>query len=137
MHGYDTDALRVFGDEATRRPTKGAPKIGYALAAALNGDLAKGVRAMRRALRIDPDALHYVRIEEGLRSRIEGLVERYAALERSRDSNFMLAALHYLLHDLDSAERAIKLVVVAGDGPRGTVNLRDLISQERREAGAL
>ena len=86
---------------------------------------------MRRGLRIDPSALDYVRIEERLRPRIGELVERYGALERSRDTGFILAALHYLLHDVDSAKRAIEQVTIMGGATKSSANLRDLIAHER------
>ena len=90
---------------------------------------------MRRGLRIDPSALHYVHIQERLRPRIEELVERYAALERSRNTGFMLAALHYLLHDVEGAQRAIEQGMRTGDGSQSTLSLRDLIAQERVAGG--
>ena len=70
------------------------PKVGYALASALSGDLNKGVWAMRRALQSNPDALEYVTVSQQLRPRIEHLVHGYA---RHADARFMISALHQLL----------------------------------------
>jgi hypothetical protein len=54
------EAQRVFAALAKTHPLQGSPKIGYAVAIADIGQLSKGAVAMRQALRIDPDALHYV-----------------------------------------------------------------------------
>ena len=55
--GRDRAALRQFSRLAGRDPDAGGPKIGYALSAARLGDLTNAARAMRRVLRVDPNAL--------------------------------------------------------------------------------
>ncbi len=80
--GRPVDALREFANEAPRHPSHGLPKIGYALSTAASGDLERGSLAMRRAMRIDPDAAHYLVLDEELRGRIDQLVKEYDARAR-------------------------------------------------------
>lgn len=64
--GEARQAVKAFARTATDAPDKGAPKVGYALASATSGDLRQGARAMRRALRVDADALHYLALDQDL-----------------------------------------------------------------------
>ena len=85
---------------------------------AASGDLERGSFAMRRAMRIDPDALHYLVLDETLRGRIDQLVQEYDARDRTAadsDTAFMLAALYYLRGDIDAARTAVEHAVVTGD----------------------
>jgi hypothetical protein len=128
IKGYSRDALDRFVIAAQANPSSGAAKVGYALATADLGRLDKGVWAMRRALRIDPDSLHYVNGKAGLRYKISHLVGRYEKADhyriRSTDANFMLAALYYLLDDHDASRRYVEKV---DDGTNSTRNLQQLI----------
>jgi hypothetical protein len=86
---------------------------------------------MRRALRIDPNSMHYVTIDTAVRSRVEELVTRYnddtGRTVGNAEAAFMVASLHYLLGDVNSACLAIDRAV--GDGGRNssTRNLQGLI----------
>ncbi len=128
------DALSVFANEAQRNPTRGMPKLGYALAAAQLGDLDKGVWAMRRALRYDPDALHYFTAGQQLRPKIHHLIGRYEnrleSASYNPDAAFMLAALHYLVRDTDAARAAINLAIRQADRSSSAANLKRLIDAE-------
>ena len=130
---YD-DALREFANEAPRHPSHGLPKIGYALSTAASGDLRRGVWAMRRALGVDPESIHYMTIDEPLRSRVAQLITRYrdndGAAVRNANAAFMLASLHYLLGETDSARIAIDLAVADGDRSTSTGNLKRLIDAD-------
>lgn len=131
--GRYAPALQTFASDAMSQPTKATPKVGYALAAAGLGDLSRGVWAMRRALRIDPDAVHSVTIDEPLRPRLQHLVNQYQQLlDRTGDNRetvFMLASLHYLLRDTASARISIELAIQEGDSTSGAANLRRLIDE--------
>ncbi|MFQ5785191.1 MAG: hypothetical protein ACE5H8_10255, partial [Alphaproteobacteria bacterium] len=129
--GYE-QALSNFARQANGHPSQGLPKVGYALSAALAGDLGRGVWAMRRALRIDPHAVHYVYIGDTLRPKVEYLVGRYRSRSDRGDegATFMLASLHYLLRDTASARDEIDLAVANGDRNPSTVNLEQLIAAE-------
>ncbi len=139
--GNSGAALSAFGEQATANPNKGEPKIGYALSAAVGGDLSTAAWAMRRACRADPNAMRYVHLNEQLQSRVGQLVERYQGiLDRSpnnRESAFMLASLHYLLGDTHSAHTEINLAVQYGDRDHSTTNLRRLIDERVAEQAAL
>ena len=132
------DALQEFALQAAGEPTKGAPKIGYALASAMAGDLAKGAWTMRRALHIDADAMHYVEIDQQLRPRVEQLAGEYQEAQdpptANPDMTFMLAALHYLLGNVDAAHDAMRRLVHEGDSNTSARNLRQLIEKEKEIA---
>ena len=129
--GRYSQALSIFAAEARNRPSAGRPKVGYALSTAAGGDLRRGVWAMRRALGVDPEYIHYMTIDEPLRSRVAQLITRYrdndGAAVRNAEAAFMLASLHYLLGDRDSARIAIDLAVADGDRSSSTGNLKRLI----------
>ena len=132
-------ARRVFGQQAQASPRKGTPKVGYALAAAELGRLDKGIWAMRRALRHDPDALHYITVDETLRGQLGHLARRYHALSpapgKNADTDFMLAALYYLMDDYTAAHDAISRSLAAGDPAPSAQNLQRLIEAEIQDAG--
>ena len=132
--GKYTDALAIFTREANLHPTRGVPKVGYALSAALSGDSKSGVWAMQRAFIIDPSSIEYIRLDERLRARIEELIEHYqgrvVGSDRIEGAEFMVASLHYLLGDSTAARTAID--VTLGDGGRAasTRNLRGLLEAQ-------
>ncbi len=132
--GHSSSALTAFAQEAESSPSKAAPKVGYSLASALQDDLAGGIWAMRRAFEFDPEGAHYVVIDKRLRSKVDQLIGRYRGLSYKNgedpDPAFMLAALHYLLHDVDAARAAINQALAHGDKIRSTSNLKDLIDKE-------
>lgn len=133
--GQNDAALSAFADQAENNPHKGGPKVGYALSAAIGGDFATGVWAMRRACRIDPQAMHYIALDSKLRSRVTGLIRRYqtdgAPDGRNADSSFMLAALHYLTGDMAAARTAVERSIEFGDTTSSAAHLRRLIGTRR------
>ena len=133
--GRYSQALAIFAAEASNRPNAGRPKVGYALSTAAGGDLRRGVWAMRRALRIDPESMHYMTLDAPLRARVTQIVTRYrdnaGPAVRNADAAFMRASLHYLLGDMDSARAAIDLAVADGGSGSGTGDLKRLIDADR------
>jgi len=129
-------ALSDFGRQAQASPSKGAPKVGYALASADLGHLSKGIWAMRRALRIDPHALHYITLDQNLDSKVEQIIHQYEKQQTYSDSNadaaFMLASLHYLRRNIEAARSNIDHAMVTGSIRSSTKNLKNLIDQEER-----
>jgi len=107
--GEQRRALKTFATQAQNNPKNGTIKVGYALAAAASGDLDRGVWAMRRAMRIDPDTLHYLTLDEDLKGIVNHLITRYKNDSHYRvettDRDFMVASLYYLLHDTEAAGR--------------------------------
>jgi len=121
-------ALRAFAAQALEDPENGVPKVGYALAAASAGDLERGVWAMRRAMRIGPDSLHYLDIDEHLRAVVERLIERYRPA-RDADGSFMVASLAYVAGDEQTARSSLAAALEAGDDAPSTTNLRSLLGE--------
>ncbi len=124
-------AKSVFVNQADSYPEAGQPKVGYALSSAMLGDLDKGVWAMRRALRTDPDSLHYLTADDSLQPYILDVADRYEerfnGSGRDPDNPFMIAALRYLLDDKDAARSAIGQAIDNGDESTSTANLRGLL----------
>lgn len=129
--GRYRDALHSFGNLAQANPDKGAPKAGYALAAAAVGDLDRGIWAMKRALLFDADSLNYLQVDMNLESTLAELISRYQVRMDNRqdaDSGLMLASLYYLSGDLNAARQTIELTRQYGHSDN-LARLGDLISQ--------
>jgi len=127
---HPNKALSAFAIEAQDHPAKGMPKVGYALASAGTGQLGRGVWAMRRALRFDPESLHYVAVDQSLRKRIRDLIHRYdydSTSAKATDAAFMRASLHYLLRETPAARTAMKQALDTRNGTVSTRNLKKLI----------
>ncbi len=131
--GRDRAALRQFARLAGREPDAGGPKIGYALAAARLGDVSNAARAMRRVLRVDPDALAAVPMDESLHGRLVPLrtqyMRRLARFDHDRDGALMFASVCYLLGEADSARYAIGYLTANGDRGPTTENLDRLVNE--------
>jgi hypothetical protein len=128
------EALQAFGHYAQANPSEGMPKVGYALALAELGRLDKGIRAMRRALQENPEALPYMAIDEKLRPKVERTKGRYEQSDQfsGNDSggSFMLAVLYYLLDDMDAAQKAMERNIDSYDTSTSAKNLKRLIEEE-------
>lgn len=134
--GKTDTAFTYFSKAAEAEPSKGNPKIGYALAAADLGQLDKGIWAMRRALNVDPDALHYVTLNDKLDSKVRRMIDDYVKQQeysgKQASSSFMLASLHYLRRDMASARSYINQAVRAGHVSSSTKSLQKLIANEEK-----
>ena len=128
------EALQAFGHYAQANPTEGTPKVGYALALAELGRLDNGIRAMRRALQENPEALPYVAIDGKLRPKLERVKGRYEQSEQffgnDPGGSFMLAALYYLLDDMDAAQKAMERNIDSYDTSTSAINLKRLIEEK-------
>jgi hypothetical protein len=128
------EAVQAFGHYAQANPSEGMPKVGYALALADLGRLDKGIRAMRRALQENPEALAYVAIDGKLRWKVERAKGRYEQSDQFSGNDpggsFMLAALHYLLDDMDAAQKAMERNIDSYDTSTSAKNLKRLIEEE-------
>jgi hypothetical protein len=131
------EALDVFAAQAGQYPKDGIPKVGYALSAAMQRDLNKAAWAMRGAFRIDPDSLQYLRIDASLRTHIDALLDEYhnqlnyAQGNRHFDVAFMIAALNYLIQEIDAARAAIVEVEKLGDSSPSAINLQRLVAKNK------
>jgi len=132
--GKSRAALRIFAEEAENHPGKGAPKVGYALASASSGDLNRGVWAMRRAFRIDPDSLDYLHFDEKALTVINQLIGKYQVVSLDHrggpDSAFMVSALNYLRHDYKTAHEALNQAIEGGDKSVSLTNLQKLLREQ-------
>ena len=131
--GEQRSALKTFSTQAQNDPKNGTLKVGFALATAETGDLDRGVWAMRRAVRIDPDALHYLTLDKNVQGIVKKLIHRYEddgyhTLEAT-DRDFMIASLYYLLHNADAADQ----VLSDQDTHTSAQNLDRLIQQMRAD----
>ena len=125
-------ALTTFANEAQSNPNSGVPKAGYALATASKGNLDRGIWAMRRAFRIDPDSLHYLQLDEKGHMVIDDLISQYSSQENNTDVDqaFMVSALYYLKHNYIAAKKSIVSAQKNGDKSSSYTNLQKLIDQQ-------
>jgi len=100
-------ALQEFGTRATAQPEEGIHKIGYALAAAGSGDLQRGDWAMKRALRYDRDAFHYIEVDDSVQGLVSQLIREYES-HGNGDSVVTLSMLYYLSGDKSKAKQIIQ-----------------------------
>jgi hypothetical protein len=119
--GHYQQALEQFSAESQLSPGDGLPKVGYALAAAAQGDLNRGVWAMRRAMRVDPDAASRVSLGDAMREPLFGMIDSYVLPlpgdgVSDKDSAFMVACLHLIAGEMQPAADAIDRAIAAGDG---------------------
>ncbi len=126
-------ALVAFAAQTNDNNKAGAPKIGYALASAGLGQLDQAVWAMRRAMRVDPDASRDMLIDDTLRESINALIDKYVyspdlGVSKS-DTTFMAASMHWLLGETDQAHAQITRAIDAGDGSEAATNLQRMIDQ--------
>jgi hypothetical protein len=130
--GQYGQALTIFANEAQSNPNSGVPKAGYALATASKGNLDRGIWAMRRAFRIDPDSLHYLQFDEKGHGVIDNLIDQYSSQENKTNVGqaFMVSALHYLKHDYVAAKKAIASAKQYGDKSTSLANLQRLVNQQ-------
>lgn len=125
--GKWSEASSVFSNQAQSHPNYGVAKAGYAIAVAMNGDLERGVWAMRRAFRVDPKSLHYVNIDAKLEAVLGDLGTRYR--NHGSDAVFMQAAFAYLRQDYATARVEIDRALSAGDRQISTRNLNTLLAE--------
>jgi hypothetical protein len=130
--GQYNEALNVFAEEAQSHPDSGVPKVGYAIAIAADGDLERGIWAMRRAFRIDPDSLHYLQLDEKNHSLVDNLISQYSSQKNNGrdDQDFMISALYYLKHDYTAAKKTISDVAQTDSKSSSNINLQKLINQQ-------
>lgn len=130
-HQNTRNAMKIFAIQSQQNPASGKTRIGFALSAAANGELERGIWSMRKALTSEPTALSTLQIDSQINSIIEQLRSQYRdhvfAAESRQHQAFMLSALSYLQGDLDSADNHIHLA----DDSLPSNNLRVLINSGR------
>ena len=132
--GYAEKAMDIFAIQSQQDLNAGMPRIGFAIAAAINGDKERGTRSMRKALEIDPDSLRYIKITQGLQPAVDDLSHEFELLTlgeyKRPDESFMLATLSYLQKDYETAHRVISASILDGDYSDSSRNLKRLIDRE-------
>lgn len=130
--GRTQDALKSFAAESTTYPNDPVSKAGYAIAAALEQDDELAIWTMRRALRIDAQALTRVPIDEGLGYQLTALTERYEATLRTQprrpDLHVMIAALSLIRGDMERAAYSADAATQLGDNDYSVQNLRSAVN---------
>jgi hypothetical protein len=126
-------SLNAFAAEAEQYPQRGLPKIGYALASAMNNDDTKAAWAMRHAINTDPGALLTLSQDDSTHRRLDALIARFTqrineGYTRS-DDRFLVAALYTLKLDFVNAKAAIDRAIAHGDNDPATGALQRMIDQ--------
>ena len=99
------------------------PKIGFALATALQGESDKAFWALNLALLADTRDLRYFSADSGLRLVVDDLLDNY------QNKSLMTATLLYLIQDYRSAQSTIQTALDECDNCTGTRSLQRLIQQ--------
>lgn len=117
-------ALDIFAIQSQQNLNSGIPKVGFAIAAAANNEMDRATRAMRKAIRIDADALDKININN-IKPIIDTLTENYKLLSNKNNTNnaFMVAVLSYLNQDYSTANN----LIAENDKSQSANNLRKLI----------
>ncbi len=122
-------ALDIFAVQTQQNLNSGIPKIGFALAAASNGEIDRATRAMRKAVRMDAvalDAINTSQIESTLAIMSEKYQQNLSSHQNNTDTAFMLATLAYMQHDYATAS----VIISRNDHSQSAVNLRKLIKNK-------
>ncbi len=137
--GHSREALLWFARQATNNPRAGQPKVGYALVVAADGNLSRGVWAMRRAFRLNGETLVYMVLDEPLRKPVGELINAYESASPDSvglaDSAFMRAALNYLIGRYDSANKLAREARNAGDTSAGLEQMEEMLTGRRGSSG--
>jgi len=118
-----TTAINAFKAQSSKDPKASLPKIGFALATALQGEPDKAVWALDLALKADTSDLRYFSADPGLQLVLEDLLENY------QNAALMQATLLYLKQDYAAAEQTMLIAINECDNCTGTRNLQRLIQQ--------
>lgn len=125
-------ALDIFAVQSQQDLTSGTPKIGFAIAAAMLGNKRRAIHAMRKAIRIDANALNEIDSYE-INHTIKNLIEDYQSdinnTSKNDDTAFMVAALSYLDQDYAKATT----IMSEQDKKQSTLNLRELLENNNQK----
>ncbi len=130
--GRPRDALREFAILSLRDAGDGGPRVGYGLACAMLADNEKAAWAFRRALAVDPPALHARNLEEPLSGWVRQLIEDLPE-DPGPDGLLLIAALHTVLHEDAAAVSALERAATDPAAPA----LRTLLGAEAEPPAAV
>jgi len=130
-NGNAGQAMQIFAIQSQQNLNTGVPRVGFALAAAANGELDRGIWSMRRAVKMDPGSLDQIAIDDQLEPLIKEINEKYKSgvinNPEPTHASFMIAALSYLQQDYSTAQNYI----VDADQSPSTRNLRQLLATSK------
>lgn len=118
-----TTAINAFKAQSSNGPKASLPKLGFALATALQGEPEKAVWALQLALKADTRDLRYFSADPGLQLVLEDLLENY------QTTALMTATLLYLKQDYAAAAQTMRVAIDECDNCSGARNLQQLIQQ--------
>ncbi|WP_417548797.1 hypothetical protein [Methylophaga sp.] len=118
-----TTAINAFKAQSSKDPKASLPKVGFALATALQGESDKAVWALNLALTADTKDLRYFSADPGLQLVIDDLLDNY------QNASLMKATLLYLKQDYRAAQSAMEIALTECDNCSATKNMQHLIQQ--------
>ncbi len=131
--GRSAEALTAFSRIGQTIRAAGVPKIGAALALGMLRQYDRAAWAMRRAVRLDPEAVAHVPVDDALAERLDRLVQAYRRNEHhgvlAKDATFMLAVLHGLRTEWDAAHEMIDLAREVGDTSQAAAAYRQYLDR--------
>ena len=132
-------ALAVFAKQARRDADDAQAQLGYAVASAALGDLARAVWAMRHAALADASAFSRAPVDGALRARLSDLARRVHPTDAGEpvdeaEVHFLEAGLHLVAGERAAAADAIAWAIEAGDSAPPALALRDAIRAAEDEA---
>ena len=132
--GRSEYAMDIFAIQSQQQPDNGLPRLGFALAAAKQGETARAARAMRRAVRLDAGALDRLPINRKLKTTLAALsADNPPGIpDADPDRAFLLATLFYLQEDYTSARQQL----ATNDTSDSARALKRLIENQLRQGQA-
>lgn len=131
--GRSAEALTAFSRIGQTIRAAGVPKIGAAVALAMLRQYDRAAWAMRRAVRLDPEAVAHVPVDEALAERLDDLVQEYRRNDHhgvlAKDATFMLAVLHGLRGEWGAAREMIDLAREVGDTSQAAAAYRQYLDR--------
>ncbi|MBL1142773.1 MAG: hypothetical protein HND53_12155 [Proteobacteria bacterium] len=128
-NGNANYALDIFAVQSQQNLISGEPKIGFALAAAIMGDKERAIRTMKKAIRIDANALNHIDTHT-IKTTIERLSANYQSVMHDKlvdtDTTFMTATLAYLQNDYAT----VKTLITKNNQSQSAINLRELVKNK-------
>jgi len=119
-------ALDIFAIQSQQNLNAGEPKVGFAIAAATIGEKDRAIHAMRKAVRIDANALNNIDINT-IKPTVKKLTEDFQSGTNNKpedaDVAFMMASLFYLQQDYETANT----LIAENDQSQSANNLRELL----------
>ena len=118
-------AMDGFSYQSQQNPHNALPKVGYALATAVNGEYEKAIWAMNLALAADVSQMHYFQADTNMQLVLAEVLLNYT------DAPLMRSTILYLQQDYAAAEAEIDKALNQCQDCRAEQNLQQLISRKR------